>query len=84
MEIRLDLRLKTIAELEMVKPVLKLKLYNSYDSYMMEREPAEWIVPLRPTTIEGYLGGSTYACMTDLRDHFGRLIYRKIGITYDV
>lgn len=82
MEIQIDLRLKTIGEMEAIEPVLMLgKIYTA--NTMKTEEPQEWHYPLRAKTVMG-VEGSTCMCTTVLRDYFERDIYRIIRMAYDL
>ena len=82
MQIKIDLRLKTIPEMEAVEPVLILgKIYTA--NTLKTEEPEEWHIPIRVKTVMG-VEGTTSIYTTELCDYFERGLYRIVRMAYDL
>jgi len=81
MEMRINLHLKTIPEVEAVEPKIStVRIYNANSWRNEESEqPNEWTRQF-PKTTEGVLDGSQIGYITEVTNYLGTTIYAIIRI----
>ena len=82
MQIQIDLRLKTIPEMEAVEPVLMLRKICTANT-MKTEEPQEWHMAIHAKTVMG-VEGSTCIYMTEVYDYLERGLDRIIRMAHDL